>query len=222
MATLSPRFSFTLPDPADTVDITKLNADFVTIDNTLGLTPCTLGTRPSSPIDGQAIYERDTHDVLVWDASVGAGTWHYIVPVTKSVASDVSVISDIVGVSATDLTITMAAQTTYALDAFIAFNSPTAADAVLSFFLPSGASCLLTSGAQPVAATTTAGSIETAVTTVASLTLGGTGALSSAVLNGTVTTGLAGGNIVANWAQAVATASNTTLKAGSWLRLQRI
>jgi hypothetical protein len=73
MATLSPRFSFTLPDPADTVDITKLNADFVTIDNTLGLTPCTLGTRPSSPIDGQAIYERDTHDVLVWDASVRCG-----------------------------------------------------------------------------------------------------------------------------------------------------
>jgi hypothetical protein len=76
MATTTSRLGLTLPDPADTVDVTQLNADFTKIDNTVGFTPCTSSTRPSSPVDGQGIYERDTHNAYVWDAQ--ASTWRAV------------------------------------------------------------------------------------------------------------------------------------------------
>jgi hypothetical protein len=73
MATTTSRLGLTLPDPADTVDVTQLNADFTKIDNTVGFTPCTFSTRPSSPVAGQAIYETDTHNTYLWDA--GPAVW---------------------------------------------------------------------------------------------------------------------------------------------------
>ena len=50
MASTTARLGLTLPDPADTVDVTQLNADFTTIDNTVGFTPCTSSTRPVSSV----------------------------------------------------------------------------------------------------------------------------------------------------------------------------
>jgi len=73
MATTTARLGLTLPDPADTVDVVQLNTDFLKIDNTVGFTPCTSSTRPSSPIAGQAIVETDTHNTYLWDT--GLNDW---------------------------------------------------------------------------------------------------------------------------------------------------
>lgn len=224
MGTTTGRFALTLPDPADNVDITKLNADFVTIDNALGLTPCTVGTRPSSPGSGQAIYETDTHNAYVWDTSGAVGVWHHLIPAVVMVTSDFSVISDVVGQQVSDLTLTMAAQTSYALDMFFVYTSATAADAALSFSLPSGCTVLLNGGGADLATVGTSGNLEKAAVTTPALTFGGAGtsAPMTARVTGTVITGSAGGNIVGVLAQVVSTATNTTVKAGSWMRLQRI
>lgn len=82
MSTLSPRWGFTLPDPLDNVSITDLNNDLQKIDNGLGFTPCTNSTRPSAPVNGQAIYEADTHNSYVWDAP--ATTWRAVSSGTSS------------------------------------------------------------------------------------------------------------------------------------------
>ena len=224
MATASTRWAFTLPDPADSVDITKLNADFVTIDNALGITPCTTGTRPSTPVNGQAIYETDSHDAYVFDTSGVAGVWYHLVPPIVQVANDVTATANVNPTQVGDLTITVAGSTSYALDAFIVYSSATAADAVLSFSLPSGATVLLTSDALTSTATTTSSAVERAAVTTTSLTLGGAGVgvLVAAHVKGLIRTSTASGNVVANWAQSVSDPSNTVLKSASWMRLQRI
>jgi hypothetical protein len=97
MASTTARLGLTLPDPADTVDVTQLNADFTTIDNTVGFTPCTSTTRPSTPVAGQAIYETDTHNTYLWDA--GPAIWRPLPGVTTVFA---------VGNSGTSLTLNRA------------------------------------------------------------------------------------------------------------------
>ena len=72
MASTTPRWGFTLPDPADTVDITVLNNDLLKTDSGLGATPCTSSTRPSVPVDGQIIRERDTANMYIWDSVANA------------------------------------------------------------------------------------------------------------------------------------------------------
>lgn len=85
MGTLSPRWQFVLPDPADNVDITQLNNDLLTVDGGLGATPCTSSTRPSTPVNGQIIREHDTGSVSIWDSTAGA--WEPIPALTTVFAA---------------------------------------------------------------------------------------------------------------------------------------
>jgi hypothetical protein len=224
MGTTTTRFGLTLPDPADNVDITKLNADFVAIDGALGFTPCTSGTRPSTPVSGQAIYESDTHRAYVWDTSGITGVWQLVGSMTAMVATNKIVISTVALDPVTDLVLPVNASTSYAVDGFIAYSSATAADAQLGFLLPSGATFLLTTGGQSIPTTGTSGPIESATVTSGPLLLGGTGVgvTIAARLSGTITTSTAGGVVQATWAQVISTASNTVLNAGSWLTMRRI
>jgi hypothetical protein len=59
--------------PADIVDIDVLNANFDKIDASMGYTIATSGARPSTPFNGQPIFETDTKNEMYW--SVASGRW---------------------------------------------------------------------------------------------------------------------------------------------------
>ena len=78
MATSTTRLALTKPDTTDLVDIAVLNTNFNKIDAAAGAFVCTSTTRPSTPYNGQIIYETDTDGSLVWDSATS--TWNILAP----------------------------------------------------------------------------------------------------------------------------------------------
>lgn len=70
MGTTTSKLGLFKPDPdpvtGDDVDVDDINDNSDKIDAAAGLTICTSSTRPSSPWDGQPIYETDTNRVMHW------------------------------------------------------------------------------------------------------------------------------------------------------------
>ena len=64
----------TKPDTSENVTISQLTGDLDLIDDAAGLYVCTSSTRPSSPYQGQLIYETDTQAVAYYNGSA----WSYI------------------------------------------------------------------------------------------------------------------------------------------------
>lgn len=78
MATTTSRLALTKPAGTDSVDVAVLNGNADKIDAAIGAKICTSGTRPSSPYDGQVIYETDTSKAFVYIAA--SSTWAGTVP----------------------------------------------------------------------------------------------------------------------------------------------
>jgi hypothetical protein len=69
MATNTTKLGLIKPDFVDIVDISELNTNFDDIDAAAGADLVTSTTRPSSPWDGQVIFETDTSKSFVWDGT---------------------------------------------------------------------------------------------------------------------------------------------------------
>lgn len=66
------RLTLVSPDPgtSEPVDLSDhLAANWAKIDASIGAAPCTSGTRPGSPFDGQLIRETDTRQMYMWNAT---------------------------------------------------------------------------------------------------------------------------------------------------------
>lgn len=74
MATTTSKLGLTKPDGADLVDVAVLNTNFDKLDTSMGATICTSTTRPSTPYNGQFIYETDTANVLVYKTATTSWT----------------------------------------------------------------------------------------------------------------------------------------------------
>ena len=73
MATSTTRLGLSKPDGSDVVDIAVLNANSDKLDIAAGAYICTSSTRPTTPWNGQFIYETDTFTALVYKSSTS--TW---------------------------------------------------------------------------------------------------------------------------------------------------
>lgn len=80
--TTTTRLGLTKPAGSDLVDISVLNVNSDKIDAAVGAKVVTSGTRPSTPFDGQIIYETDTQKSYVYRSSTSS--W---VPVDKAVTT---------------------------------------------------------------------------------------------------------------------------------------
>lgn len=70
MATTTTRLGLRKPAGSDTVSVTTdLDNNYDKIDSSIGATPCTASTRPSTPFQGQLIYETDTKRLLAHNGS---------------------------------------------------------------------------------------------------------------------------------------------------------
>lgn len=83
MATTTSRLALTKPASSDPVDISVLNTNADKIDSAIGATTCTSGTRPSSPYNGQFIFETDTSKTYVYN-----GAWVSVIPTSVAQADN--------------------------------------------------------------------------------------------------------------------------------------
>lgn len=78
MSTTTSRLNLTLPGSGDFVDVTVLDADFTALDAVAGATVATASTRPSTPFQGQTLYETDTKNFLIHNGTAPASAgWEY-------------------------------------------------------------------------------------------------------------------------------------------------
>jgi hypothetical protein len=124
----------------------------------------------------------------------------------------------------TGLVLLAEALTVYEVKAYIAYTTATAADLKVQIVLPSGATLHVTPGALAASATGVSGSIQRQSSTTGLLTLGGTGAGTEAVavIEGTITIGATPGAVKVQFAQSTSDASDSTVNAGSYLRLSPV
>ena len=72
MVTTTSKLALNKPDTTDLVDIAVLNQNADKLDAAAGATICTSSTRPTSPFNGQVIFETNTNSTLVYKASTSS------------------------------------------------------------------------------------------------------------------------------------------------------
>ncbi|MFG2763137.1 hypothetical protein [Streptomyces rubiginosohelvolus] len=145
------------------------------------------------------------------------------VGVTRTVdkPSDEQVLSSTVLQDDDHLTVSVTAGGRYAVDAMLAVDGDPAADLLLTIAAPPGSTGYWTPGAVTLGVSDGTGSIRlTRYAPGASIGVGITAAGLMVAPLGTITAG-ATGVIAVQWAQNVASATPTVLRAGSWLRVTR-
>lgn len=157
------------------------------------------------------------------------------IPALAYVQSDITVISSTTYVDATGLVIALEANAIYALDGWIYYQSAVAADIKFNFTFPASAVVIAGFYGPPTTGTPFAAATErinyTDMGTFASsggdYAHGADAAFPTTVWAsvrpmGQVTTGATAGNLQVRFAQNASTASNTVVKAKSWLRASRL
>lgn len=124
----------------------------------------------------------------------------------------------------TELTISVPANTVWALVSNLFYAAATAADAAFNLSVPSGATYQISSMGLQTAAAAAADTINMSVSSSTSVTAGGLGVSISLVapLRGTVVIAATAGSIAIRFAQLTANASDATLYAGSWMMLTQL
>lgn len=139
-------------------------------------------------------------------------------------AADQTVNNSATLVNDTALTVAVAANTTYAIEGFLAYDTSATADIKVAFTAPAGATLLWSPLGLAGSSSGTSGSIDQRTLTTNNLALGGAGAGTNAVANprGTLVTSSTAGSLTLQWAQNAAEVSDTKVKTGSWLKLTKL
>jgi hypothetical protein len=210
------------PAAGDTVNVsTDLGGVYDTIDAALGSTQCTAATRPGSPVNGQTIYETDTNRFYVYESP----TWMLVGSMVAVKTTDNTVNNNATLANDAQLTLPVEANTTYTLEMYVDYSSATAADAKIGLVVPASATWSVAPNGMLTTVAATSGSVETAPSvTAGNLQFGGNGAGVHLTANpvGWLKTAGTAGNVVVQFAQATANASNTLLYTGTWIRLTRV
>lgn len=100
MSTLTPRLGLYKPaaDGSENINVvTDLNNNLDRADSTIGALPCTSGTRPASPYDGQFIRETDTGKMMVYNGTAAA--WQQVLFHTASFANGIDTAGSVTSAS---------------------------------------------------------------------------------------------------------------------------
>jgi hypothetical protein len=126
--------------------------------------------------------------------------------------------------SSTDLVLSMAINSSYILEACIIYDSNSTADFKYSFSLPTGATIRQTPWGSDIGDTSIHTMILHDAYDTAGFSAGGVaaGTMMSIKPTGRIVMSTTAGNLVVQFAQNVANASDTKLKRDSWLRLTKV
>jgi hypothetical protein len=156
-------------------------------------------------------------DLVNWSKS---GLPRFVQAVTDVARSNTTVLAD-----DPELTLPLAQNAVYKLDAFLIFEASQVSDIAMKFTTPAGCTMQWTTNGLQAAATTAAASINRAPQTLAGSAIvgcAGIGTPAVALPTGILLTGSTGGNLAVQWAQNFADPTNATRRAGSSLMLTRI
>jgi hypothetical protein len=116
--------------------------------------------------------------------------------------------------------LTVAASTKYEFELYVAYNSGTTPDLKIGWTVPTGATNVYRVDYFDTSAVAQKGQSSTVLT--AGFAVGGFASDLYAVFAGTLSISTTAGTFQIQWAQNTLTASNSTVRAGSFLRLQKI
>lgn len=138
--------------------------------------------------------------------------------------TDQPVISSTTLVNATGMAFSVDASSTYVLEMLLLYDTPAAADFKYDITLPASATKRLALWASGVAATTADATIFHNAVDVGPISAGGVaaGTFMSLRTRGYITTAGTAGTLQLQFAQVTSTATNTKLKAGSWMHLVKV
>lgn len=146
-----------------------------------------------------------------------ADALNQLLPTIAAKATDQTVNNSSTLVDDDDMVIALAANSVYRFEAVFVYNSNTTADIKIGYTIPSGASTTAVTDYFDTALTRNMIPHVAAPTT--GTPMGGNASNAPAWTKGTVTTTTAG-NLTIRWAQNTTNASNTVMKAGSFLAVQ--
>lgn len=183
----------------------------------------TASALPTDPHIGLRCLVQDTKQVVAWNGSAWTGTDS----VTQYATADTTVNNSTASVNVPGLAVPVAANAMYAFEGFVYYLSNTTANLKLGIALPSGATGYAAAWGPVLNQASRLATIDTGVLAIpTTVALSGDNVASpigpSARPSGYFTTGSNSGNLQLTAAQSTANASNTVLKAGSWLRATRV
>jgi hypothetical protein len=149
-----------------------------------------------------------------------AAEFNDLVPRYAYKTSDETIISNSTLQNDDFLALTVAASTKYEFELYMAYNTGTTPDLKIGWTLPTGATNAYHVDYFDTAAASQKGQSSTVPTT--GFAVGGFGSDLYAVFAGTISVSTTAGTMQIQWAQNTLTASNSTVRAGSFLRLQKI
>lgn len=187
-----------------------------------------------SPINGQASYITDTATGGRTLAIYNGTSWisYFRSPLFAYKTADESVTSSAALQNDDHLTLSVEANAIYTMTLFIEYIAGTTGDLQYAFTYPANAS--VTHGVAGLDITATGSSGAAAVpnfsgpgrdtsTPTSARNLGGAGgSFAHAFMMGLLEVGVTAGSLTLQWAQAVSDGTATTLKQGSWMKLDRI
>ena len=141
------------------------------------------------------------------------------VPLIAAKSADETVASSTAMQADNDLTIAVDANTRYALTMFLLFNAPATPDIQIGWSVPAGATLNWHRETSGVTGTT---GLTDALVATNTEPIAGDGADDVFVIHGFVKVGATAGTVTFQWAQLASDAAATTVRAGSWLKLEPI
>jgi hypothetical protein len=119
MSYLSPRVKATMMSDADFLDPAPVVSDANLLDTIVSVKQCTSITRPSSPFEGQWIYETDTQCLRRWDSN--SSNWYLRAGSINSTSASVGLILTATNAAAATIPNGVSSQANVAL---ISWNTP--------------------------------------------------------------------------------------------------
>ncbi|MDF5755828.1 hypothetical protein [Spongiactinospora sp. TRM90649] len=187
---------------------------------------CTSGTRPGSPVTGMTILETDTGRYMLWDGS----SWVPTASIGVVKPSDESVTSNISQQDDNHLTLPVAANTNYWVDAYVIYDALAAADIALGWTGPAGATMNWIAdgyggGTALTGDSATPDGVKRSNFTISqtpSMGGGGSGVNFVVAPRGVLQVAGTAGALTLRWTQGSSSATATRVRAGSALKLTRL
>lgn len=146
-------------------------------------------------------------------------------PISVIKSADETRISTVTPTNDSEIFLAVEANAIYRVVGFFKYNSDATADFRITWTGPAGATFEYVAVAIDTATTTVNGTVQMATNTIAtSRPYGGAGTASNVGMDisGTLRVGSTAGTLQLQWAQGTSQAITTTLKADSWITLERV
>lgn len=184
---------------------------------------CTSGTRPSSPVSGMTIYETDTNQLAIYTGAAWEVRNRRRLYIRKT--SDESLTSNATLQDDDALTFTVETNSEYELSGMVIYSAGTTEKMKCGFVGPAGATLDWHHLSADSTVTAQSGDAWWGTSTISSVnTLGGSGTANAQSMRpaGILKTVGTSGTFKFQWAQNTSGVNATTVKAGSYLILDKI